>query len=216
MSAPAEVKAGSESADDPYALYRYFDVSDRLLYIGISGDLAIRDTTHISRSRWMQFTARSTVKRHKTLEDVKAAERLAIETEHPLFNRQYNDTPEAKERLRAYLGGLGRLDLLGPRDTSSIELIGADEGRQNFAAMLDRVHGGEHVGITRNGQPWVVVVSREWYRNAIALRNGVNAFTQDTDGHRLPGESELPVGELLRLIGDAAIDEPEELRSRRD
>ena len=51
----------------------------------------------------MQFTARSTVERRKTLEDVKRAEREAIETEHPIFNKQYNNTPEAKARMRMYL-----------------------------------------------------------------------------------------------------------------
>ena len=93
-----------------YALYRYFDATGRLLYIGISGDLAMRDTSHISRSRWMQLTASSTVERFGTLEAVKAAEQEAVESERPLFNVQYNDTPEAKERLRAYLEEIGRDD----------------------------------------------------------------------------------------------------------
>lgn len=95
-----------------FALYRYFDSTDRLLYIGISGDLAMRDTTHISRSRWMELAARSAIERHLDLESLKAAERRAIETERPIFNVQYNDTPEAKERLVAYLTEIGRTDLL--------------------------------------------------------------------------------------------------------
>lgn len=97
-----------------YALYRYFDARDIPLYIGISGDLAIRDKSHIASSKWMQFTARSTIERHKTLEDVKRAERVAIETERPIFNQQYNNTPEAKARMRGYLEGVGRPDLLPP------------------------------------------------------------------------------------------------------
>ena len=103
--------------DDPYRLYRlyrYFDATDIGLYVGISGDLAVRDKSHISRSKWMEFTARSTVERHPTLEVVKRAEREAIETECPIFNKAYNSTPEAKERLRAYLEAAGRLDLLPP------------------------------------------------------------------------------------------------------
>ena len=113
-------------AGGPYALYRYFDSAARLLYIGISGDLAMRDTSHIARSRWMQLTASSAVERHATLEEVKAAERHAIETEHPLFNRQYNDTPEARGRLVAYLAEVGRADLLpGPRNPGSPGGIGS-------------------------------------------------------------------------------------------
>ncbi len=44
----------------------------------------------------MRLTARSAVERYKTLKDVKRAEREAIQTEHPLFNVQYNDTAEAR------------------------------------------------------------------------------------------------------------------------
>jgi hypothetical protein len=113
-----EADALPPEIDDPYALYRYFDTRSRLLYVGISGDLANRDRSHISRSRWMQLVASSTVERLKTLEDVQAAERKAIETERPLFNRLHNDTPEARERLRAYLDEIGRLDLLEACDTA--------------------------------------------------------------------------------------------------
>jgi hypothetical protein len=98
--------------EDPYRLYRYFDANGTLLYVGISGQLAQRDKSHISRSKWMQLTAGSTVERRKTLARVKLAERIAIETEHPIFNVAYNSTPEAKARMRAYLEAVGRPDLL--------------------------------------------------------------------------------------------------------
>jgi hypothetical protein len=120
---------------DPYALYRYFDVRDILLYVGITGDLAVRDRGHISRSRWMQLTARSAVERHKTAEDVRTAEREAIETEHPLFNVQYNNTPEAKARLRAYLEESGRLDLLHPKPSSLAPIV---QRRSEAATAMKR------------------------------------------------------------------------------
>lgn len=115
------VTEANSSPDDShlqYRLYRYFDSENRLLYIGITGDLAVRDKSHISKSKWMQLTARSTVERFGTDELVRTAERTAIETEHPLFNKQYNNTPEAKARLRAYLEEIGRLDLLGPKPSN--------------------------------------------------------------------------------------------------
>lgn len=98
-----------------YALYRYFDESDYLLYVGKSGDIATRDSAHIRRSLWMQFAVRSTIEKYGSDEDVCDSERKAIEAEHPIFNRQYNDTPEAAERLRAYLERIGRLDLMPAR-----------------------------------------------------------------------------------------------------
>lgn len=103
----------------PNALYRYFDAKDILLYVGISGTLAIRDKSHIAASRWMQLTARSTVEHRETAEDAARAEREAIKSEHPLFNQRDNNTPEAKERLRAYLEGIGRMDLLAPPERRS-------------------------------------------------------------------------------------------------
>lgn len=95
-----------------HTLYRYFDVGDRLLYAGKSGALARRESAHIARSQWMQFAVRSAFERYGTQEEVGKAEREAITTEGPIFNRQYNDTPAAHERLRAYLKEVGRLDLL--------------------------------------------------------------------------------------------------------
>jgi hypothetical protein len=95
-----------------YALYRYFDSADTLLYIGKSGGLAAREKAHIRTSQWMQFAARSAIERCDSPDELGDAERVAIETEGPVFNRQYNDTPEARERLRAYLEGVGRLDLM--------------------------------------------------------------------------------------------------------
>jgi hypothetical protein len=41
-------------------------------------------------------------------------ERCAIEREQPLFNHVYNDSPEARQRLVAYLVEQGHLDLLAP------------------------------------------------------------------------------------------------------
>ena len=102
-----------------FALYRYFDDGDRLLYVGKSGDIATRDKTHIRRSEWMQFAASSTIERYGTPVELGDAERTAIETEHPLFNRQHNDTPEAREHLRAYLAEAGRLDLMPAERVSS-------------------------------------------------------------------------------------------------
>lgn len=97
-----------------YALYRYFDVRDSLLYIGKTGRLASRETRHIARSRWMFLAARSAIERYPDAEALQDAERKAIKAEHPLFNKQYNDTPEARERLRLYLDEIGRPDLLLP------------------------------------------------------------------------------------------------------
>ena len=117
------------------ALYRYFDRGEVLLYIGKSGVLATRSAAHIRRSQWMQFAARSTIERFGTPEEVGTAEREAIEAEHPIFNVQYNDTPEARTRLVAYLTEAGRPDLVPVRIKSAPDPGHAADWRASIAPM---------------------------------------------------------------------------------
>lgn len=95
-------------------LYRWYDGAGRLLYIGITGDLLTRQASHSRKSSWVQFAAGSTIERHPTREAALASEERAIKLELPLFNKQHNDTPEARRRLVEYLIERGRLDLLAP------------------------------------------------------------------------------------------------------
>lgn len=127
------------------ALYRYFDAEDVLLYVGISGELATRESAHIRRSQWMQFATRSTIERY-ALEDVGGAERAAIEAEHPVFNIHYNYGPDAIERLRAYLERVGRLDLMPTRFKMA---LGADLHGPNVTEEGDLL-GLLHAILTAN------------------------------------------------------------------
>ena len=97
---------------DPHVLYRHFDTRGTLLYIGISGDFEKREGNHKSASMWRSFLARTAVEQFEEKPEVIAAERVAIETEHPVFNKHHNDTPEARARLRAYLKQAGLSDLM--------------------------------------------------------------------------------------------------------
>lgn len=96
------------------ALYRWYDAQDRLIYVGISGSLGRRQDSHAKRSSWEQFAVRSIIERYPTREDAEYGERIAIVREHPIFNHVHNDTPEARQRLVAYLIEHGRTDLLAP------------------------------------------------------------------------------------------------------
>lgn len=110
-SAPA---APVPQAPVPTALYRWFDASDLLLYIGISSRLQTRTGNHVKGSSWMEFATRSTVERFPSWPEAEAAEEAAIKAEHPLFNHRHNDTPEARRRLVQYLLDHERADLLAP------------------------------------------------------------------------------------------------------
>lgn len=96
------------------ALYFWYDADDVLLYIGITGDLAARQSSHAKRSSWSEFADHSKVRRYPSRPEAEAAEKAAIEAERPLFNHVHNDTPEARQRLVNYLIKHGRTDLLAP------------------------------------------------------------------------------------------------------
>lgn len=108
------VAEAEECQAGPTALYRYFDEADLLLYVGISDRLRSRTGSHIAGSSWMDFAVRSTIERHPTRAIALEAEEAAIHAEHPLFNHQHNDTPEARRALVEYLIKHDRLDLLAP------------------------------------------------------------------------------------------------------
>lgn len=111
---PLEFRNPDTGVNIPTALYFWYDADGALLYIGITGDLATRQSSHAKRSSWAEFAARSTVQRYPSRSAAEAAEKAAIEAERPLFNHVYNDTPEARARLVAYLIEHGRADLLAP------------------------------------------------------------------------------------------------------
>ena len=98
----------------PTALYFWFDADGVLLYIGITGDLATRQSSHAKRSSWAEFADHSQIHRFPSRPEAEAAEKAAIEAERPLFNHVHNDTAEARQRLVAYLIEHGRMDLLAP------------------------------------------------------------------------------------------------------
>lgn len=96
-----------------------------------------------------------------------------------------------------------------PWHTQDMKSYRADAARREMRDILTAVEHGEPVEIKRYDTPTAIVVPVDWYRNMLAIKRGVHAFTHDTDGKWLPGKSELPVGELLSAIGEATISELE-------
>ena len=116
------------------ALYRWYDAEGALLYIGITGHLPTRQAIHAKNSAWSEFAALSRVEHHADRATAEAAEVAAILAEMPIFNRQHNDTPEARGRLVDYLAQHGRLDLLAA-DSMSVEA--AEQGGYDPDDVLD-------------------------------------------------------------------------------
>lgn len=98
--------------EESTAIYRWYDAARRPIYYGIAGDLAVRQDQHARTSRWSTFAAYCEVTRASTRRLALDEERRLIQRDVPVFNRQHNDTPEARDRYTLYLAEHGRLDLI--------------------------------------------------------------------------------------------------------
>lgn len=74
------------------ALYRHFDSSGKLLYVGISLSAVHRLSRHGS-SPWYADIARVDIQHFETRADAMEAELIAIKTENPLFNKMHAAKP---------------------------------------------------------------------------------------------------------------------------
>jgi len=69
-------------------VYRAFDASGRLLYVGCSVDVDGRLNYHRDNASWWLFHDRIEVESFDTRDDAAEAEARAIATEHPRWNMQ--------------------------------------------------------------------------------------------------------------------------------
>lgn len=80
-------------------LYRHFDASGRLLYVGISFGAVARLQSHKrDGSEWFNMIARVEVEKFHTRSAAKKAERKAIREERPIYNKAHKGRPIPKRR----------------------------------------------------------------------------------------------------------------------
>ena len=72
-------------------LYRHFDSSDNLLYIGVSLNEFNRFKQHMVNSDWSNDAAYTTYERFNTREEALKVERDSIIRERPLYNTIHNN-----------------------------------------------------------------------------------------------------------------------------
>lgn len=82
----------SDSGHVPCDLYRYFDASGTLLYVGISLHAAQRASEHRKDKAWWSDVASMTIQHLPTRSAALKAERVAIVNERPLHNVIHNRT----------------------------------------------------------------------------------------------------------------------------
>lgn len=105
----------------PGVVYRFFDATNALLYVGVTvAPAAGRLRQHSKESAWHVFAARVTEEPFADVRDADAAEIEAIVREKPIFNRRNNRTDLARSRLVDYLTAADRRDLLPLLDISPL------------------------------------------------------------------------------------------------
>lgn len=77
----------------PHVLYRMYGSDDRLLYIGITADVDQRFTQHGTVQPWWREVAVIRVEHFDDRASVEAAEREAIRSELPAYNRTHLPKP---------------------------------------------------------------------------------------------------------------------------
>lgn len=75
----------AKNTDKPTTLYRFFDESDQLLYVGISHRIQTRLTEHKVDKPW-ESVARIEIEWFPTRKAARQAEVQAIQAEHPAWN----------------------------------------------------------------------------------------------------------------------------------
>ncbi|HEU5108316.1 MAG TPA: hypothetical protein VFT95_07140 [Micromonosporaceae bacterium] len=110
----------------PHALYRFYDRTDALLYVGISMDLPARLRSHRREKPWWVEIAHITVELHESRRAALAAEAVAIAEEKPLYNDQHNPTVRLPDDTPAVAGFARMLLRLAVRDEATFDRVLAD------------------------------------------------------------------------------------------
>lgn len=99
-----------------FVLYRAFDLEGRLLYIGSTNDVRLRMDQHRKSAQWFSRMALFTTEPFATEDEVRIAERAAIQNEQPPYNishtpRIYGPRPRATSDGAMKIGDLEVLTL---------------------------------------------------------------------------------------------------------
>jgi predicted GIY-YIG superfamily endonuclease len=82
----------------PTAVYRFYNRDDRLLYVGISGNLTARWKSHAASKPWWRRVTRKTVVMYGSRGEALNEESRAILAEYPVHNIVRDTIPGRKEK----------------------------------------------------------------------------------------------------------------------
>lgn len=93
-----------ETEGKPTAVYRLYDIEDRLLYVGIAVDPEVRLRVHSREKTWWPHVAQRSIEWFTSRPAAEAAEVAAIATERPAHNVSHSTTRrrgDAKQEYRS-------------------------------------------------------------------------------------------------------------------
>jgi predicted GIY-YIG superfamily endonuclease len=121
-------------------VYRYYNADDDLLYVGCSKNPWQRYKTHRADSRlWIREVTRGRISVFPDKPTALAAERAAVETEHPRYNRKLRGDRSAwtPEQYQNYAYGYLAASHYPESDWSSAHMVGVrEEYACKFGAIL--------------------------------------------------------------------------------
>lgn len=126
-------------------LYRFYDVNDVLLYVGVTRDVSARFGAHRRDAAWWLEAARVEVTFHESMAAAEAAEAVAIVTERPLYNAS-QPSPSRVRTLHERAGASSETAVL--RATAEVE-------------RLRRLSGDQYVQLVK------LECENEWLRAAL-------------------------------------------------
>jgi len=108
---------------ETHALYRFYDATGTLLYVGITADPGSRWRKHAQEKPWWQQITSITLETHPTRAAALEAERQAILAEKPVHNVVHNRG--TREAPRA----VPQLDRIAPYQVGDWVALGLSDGR---------------------------------------------------------------------------------------
>lgn len=91
--ADGKCSAHSRTDEIQYCVYRHFDLTGCLLYVGCAGKVLKRVNGHRNSSHWVRLVSRIEIEYFKSRQEALDAEREAILVERPLYNTEHNLEP---------------------------------------------------------------------------------------------------------------------------
>jgi predicted GIY-YIG superfamily endonuclease len=135
-------------------LYRLFDASGVLLYVGISGRWATRLAQHAARQGWWDEVAKVTREPFESREDALAAEAAAIKREHPRYNVRGKPQPRPPT-AQAPVYWMPTLPPSRPGEPGQVLWIEGITSKQAAIELLLRVSGSlDHRGCCEGCGQW--------------------------------------------------------------